>query len=122
MHRCHPLHKTAPPVEHSRRSPGIDAVRPPVCTPPNSKRALPMSLALLALLAFPPLDSHAQVSDITEAEMALIPEYCKDAQTFARRPNNGRYYGSSSDNLNPNAPKWIAVMGQGFFAIHHYCW
>jgi hypothetical protein len=24
--------------------------------------------------------------------------------------------------MSPNAPKWVAMMGKGFWAIHHYCW
>jgi len=46
--------------------------------------------------------------------MALIPAYCKDANTFG--------YGGTADNMSPNAPKWVAMMGKGFWAIHHYCW
>jgi tetratricopeptide (TPR) repeat protein len=52
--------------------------------------------------------------NITEAEMALIPAYCKDANTFG--------YGGTADSMSPNAPKWVAMMGKGFWSIHHYCW
>ncbi len=52
---------------------------------------------------------------ITDAEMALIPAYCKDANTFGG-------YGGTEDSMSPNAPKWVAAMGKGFWAIHHYCW
>jgi hypothetical protein len=51
---------------------------------------------------------------ITESEMALIPAYCRDANTFG--------YGGTADSMSPNAPKWVAMMGKGFWAIHHYCW
>jgi len=53
-------------------------------------------------------------SDITDAEMALLPEYCADAQTFK--------YGDAYYNTSPNAPKWVGLMGNGFWSIHHYCW
>jgi len=52
--------------------------------------------------------------NITTAEMALIPAYCKDANSFG--------YGGTSDSMSPNAPKWVAMMGRGFWAVHHYCW
>jgi len=51
---------------------------------------------------------------ITESEMALIPAYCRDANTFG--------YGGTADTMSPNAPKWVAMMGKGFWSIHHYCW
>jgi tetratricopeptide (TPR) repeat protein len=52
--------------------------------------------------------------NITEAEMALLPRYCPDTQTFK--------YGDASYNTSPNAPKWVGMMGKGFWAMHHYCW
>lgn len=55
-----------------------------------------------------------QPSNITKAEMGLIPEYCADSQTFG--------YGDAYYNTSPNAPKWVGLMGKGFWAIHHYCW
>jgi len=71
-----------------------------------------LAVMILALL---PLRSYAmQPDNITPAEMALIPPYCKDANTFG--------YGGTADNMSPNAPKWVSLMGTGFWAIHHYCW
>jgi tetratricopeptide (TPR) repeat protein len=69
----------------------------------------------VALLVLWPVVSQANKPiDITPAEMKLIPAYCKDANTFG--------YGGTADNMSPNAPKWVAMMGTGFWAIHHYCW
>ena len=52
--------------------------------------------------------------NISESEMALIPPYCADANTFR--------YGDATTNTSPNAPKWVGMMGPGFWHIHHYCW
>lgn len=51
---------------------------------------------------------------ITEGEMALLPEFCQDAQGFK--------YGDAHFNPSPRAPKWVGMMGQTFWAIHHHCW
>jgi tetratricopeptide (TPR) repeat protein len=69
----------------------------------------------VVILALLPIPVYAmQPYNITQAEMALVPAYCKDANTFG--------YGGTADNMSPNAPKWVALMGTGFWAIHHYCW
>ena len=52
--------------------------------------------------------------NVTDAEMALLPRYCPD--TF------GFKYGDAYTNTSPNAPKWVGMMGKGFWAMHHYCW
>jgi tetratricopeptide (TPR) repeat protein len=70
---------------------------------------------LVALLALAPLSARGgQPLNITPAEMALIPPYCADAATFG---SGDAYY-----NTSPGAAKWVAMMGKGFWAIHHYCW
>lgn len=51
---------------------------------------------------------------ITEGEMALLPEFCQDAQGFK--------YGDAYFNPSPRAPKWVGMMGQTFWAMHHHCW
>ena len=51
---------------------------------------------------------------LTWGEFALLPEYCRDAQ--------GILYGDQSYNPSPRAAHWVALMGQGFWAIHHYCY
>jgi len=53
--------------------------------------------------------------EITDSEMALLPKYCADTQTF-------KYGGESSPNMSPNAPMWVERMGRGFWAMHHYCY
>ena len=74
-----------------------------------------VACALFALFALFMTPAHAMKPDgITESEMALVPPYCKDSNTFG--------YGGAEYNSSPNAPKWVAVMGKTFWAIHHYCW
>lgn len=67
-----------------------------------------------ALLLASSCVSAGMPTNISKSEMALIPAYCRDAQTFG--------YGDAYYNTSPNAPKWVAMMGKGFWAIHHYCW
>jgi hypothetical protein len=50
----------------------------------------------------------------TNAELALTSPFCQDVQTLR--------YGDMSGNPSPNAGKWVAIMGHGFWAVHHYCW
>lgn len=69
------------------------------------------SIALVAMCAAP---VSAQVpppeSFPSGSEWALLPPYCPDTNEFGK-------YGKSS----PNAPKWVALMGETFWALHHYC-
>jgi tetratricopeptide (TPR) repeat protein len=59
--------------------------------------------------------AHAgQPQNITEAEMATLPPYCKDTSTFGS--------GDAYSNVSRDAPKWVAMMGKGFWSMHHYCW
>lgn len=51
---------------------------------------------------------------VTWGELALLPEFCADAQ--------GILYGDQSYNTSPRAAKWVGMMGEGFWAIHHYCY
>jgi len=66
------------------------------------------------LLGFSLTASAGKPEGVTEAEMALLPRYCPDTQTFK--------YGDAYTNTSPNAPKWVGMMGKGFWAMHHYCW
>ncbi len=76
----------------------------------NGVRAI---LAIVAVMIS--MSAVAQKPDhVTAAEMGLIPAYCKDANSFG--------YGGTADSMSPNAPKWVAMMGPGFWAVHHYCW
>jgi tetratricopeptide (TPR) repeat protein len=79
--------------------------------------ALRESLALLgfALLLGSGAANAGYPQNWTPAELALAPPYCPDAQTFGY----GDKYGG---HMSPNAPKWVALMGDGFWAVHHYCW
>jgi tetratricopeptide (TPR) repeat protein len=52
--------------------------------------------------------------DITPSEMALLPPYCRDTQSFG--------YGDAYHNTSPNAAKWVAIMGKDFWHMHHHCW
>lgn len=75
--------------------------------------AMRVLLALVFCLAS--LSAWAQKpTGITEGEMALLPPYCPDTQLFR--------YGDRTTNPSPNAPGWIARMGETFWAMHHYCW
>lgn len=63
------------------------------------------------------LATHAAASkpaDITDAEIALLPGYCPDTMGFK--------YGDAYSNTSPNAARWVAMMGKGFWHVHHYCW
>jgi tetratricopeptide (TPR) repeat protein len=53
--------------------------------------------------------------NITAGELALLPPYCKDVQVID--PNSG-----AKDTPSPRAAYWVSVMGQSFWAMHHYCW
>lgn len=50
--------------------------------------------------------------NITEAEMNLLPRYCRDTQVFAE----------GDARTNPKGKYWISLMGNTFGAMHHYCW
>jgi hypothetical protein len=97
------------------------------CTTPQDRRSTPWRRGQFRLLAvgaravvaiFAVVCSISAVAqlppNITNAEMALIPAYCKDAVSFG--------YGGTADSMSPNAPKWVAMMGRGFWSVHHYCW
>jgi tetratricopeptide (TPR) repeat protein len=52
--------------------------------------------------------------NITAGEVARLPEYCANAQSFARQGI-------------PDAPSaiqrhWLGLMGTTFWHMHHYCW
>jgi tetratricopeptide (TPR) repeat protein len=72
------------------------------------------SLACLATLGLSAGAAAMAPPNITNEEMKLIPPYCPDTNTFG--------YGGAQYNSSPNAPKWVAIMGPTFWAMHHYCW
>ena len=47
--------------------------------------------------------------NMTDVEVAVLPNYCRDTWGFKFGP------------WSPD-PKWLEIMGQGFMAMHHYCW
>ena len=47
--------------------------------------------------------------NITDVEVSVLPGYCRDTWGFGKVP------------WTPD-PKWMEIMGQGFMAMHHYCW
>ncbi len=72
--------------------------------------------ALLCLIAlFFCSSSYAQRPlGVTAGEMARLPEYCAQSQSFA--------VGGFAEGPLLSQKPWIALMGHGFWAIHHYCW
>ncbi len=52
--------------------------------------------------------------NITNEEMALLPRYCPYTQTFGNSGVPG--------NPSPGAKPYVAMMGDSFWALHHYCW
>lgn len=77
----------------------------------NTKASFFLVVALMASLAIAPSMAVAseKPEDITEAEWAMLPPYC---------PHTMGYKG----HVQPHVSKWRAVMGEGFFHMHHHCW
>src|SRR6476620_10050735 len=71
-------------------------------------------ISTMALLMVVPISVNAKLpypeSLPTENEWRLLPEYCPDTQGFK--------YGLGK---SPNAAKWVEMMGETFWALHHYC-
>lgn len=51
----------------------------------------------------------AQPLDVTEAEMSLIPQYCRVAM-------------AEGAQLSPPYVAYVNRYGRGFRSVHHYCW
>lgn len=60
------------------------------------------------------LGARKDPNGVTWGELQLLPEYCRDA--------NGIVWGDASFNPSPNAGRWVAMMGEDFWHIHHYCY
>lgn len=56
-----------------------------------------------------PLQARVPLEAPTEAEIRLLPSYCKDTEWFPERYGEKRSY-------------WIEQMGDSFRHLHHYCW
>ena len=61
-----------------------------------------------------PAYSSAAPENISDGELARLPPYCQDVQAIR--------YGNATYNPSPRAPYWVSLMGQAFWALHHYCW
>lgn len=92
--------------------------------PPGRRRG-PVQLLLSLLLALCLLPASAQgirdhISNrgITDAEFAILPEWCYDSQGGPY----GAPEGAEMMNRSPRAPRWVAAMGPDFWHLHHYCW
>ena len=70
-------------------------------------------LAALALMFGAPAFA-LKPPNVTDGELALTPPYCPDTMGFK--------YGDAYFNTSPRAAGWVAQMGKGFWAVHHYCW
>lgn len=79
---------------------------------PLSKTTLRLTLCLF--LAGVTGMAAAKPDNITEAELKLLPRFCRDTQTFG--------YGDANFNRSPRAGHWVSLMGNTFWAMHHYCW
>ena len=78
------------------------------------KRALrPLIIGLSTVIAPQVIWAQAP-KNITSGEMTLLPEYCRDTQSFG--------YGNQYFNPSPRAPHWVSLMGPTFWDLHHYCW
>lgn len=73
-------------------------------------RHLP-NLAVAVLIVLISTSTHAgeKPEDVTNAERALLPSYCP--HTMGER-----------GHVQPHIGKWTAIMGDGFFHMHHHCW
>ena len=67
-----------------------------------------------ALMGVATITAAQRPENITDEEMALISRYCPYTQGFG----NAGFRGGATPASRP----WVAVMGDGFWAVHHYCW
>lgn len=65
-------------------------------------------LAALALFALGPLQAK-KPSNITDGEMAMVPEFCPYTMGFDL-------------SKSPKRKLWEDKIGPSFSALHHYCW
>jgi hypothetical protein len=68
----------------------------------------------LSLMGIAGIAAANKPDNITDAEMKLLPRYCPDTMGFK--------YGDAYSNTSPRAGHWVALMGKGFWQMHHYCW
>jgi tetratricopeptide (TPR) repeat protein len=68
---------------------------------------------LLAGLGFGAHNVASAIENITAGELALTPAFCQDVQTMN---------GWSKTRPSPRTAHWIGLMGDSFWAMHHFCW
>ena len=72
------------------------------------------AVALLALHAVshgaPGMDPF-NVNVVSQGEFARLPDYCRDTQTYA-----------GHGDPTPRQARWLSLMGDTFWHLHHYCW
>jgi tetratricopeptide (TPR) repeat protein len=85
-----------------------------------AKRAAPFFITIvrlalgISLMGMAGMASANKPDNITDAEMKVLPRYCPDTMGFN--------YGDAYTNTSPRAGHWVALMGKGFWNMHHYCW
>lgn len=71
-----------------------------------------LAISVLTTLALI-FSTHGAASErpenITDAEWAMLPPYCPYTMGF-------------KGHTQPHISKWVGVMGDGFFHMHHNCW
>jgi len=72
------------------------------------------SVLTLLLIVVPQIALANKPKNIEESEMQLIPAYCPDTMGFK--------YGDAYTRTSPKAKHWVALMGDSFWHMHHYCW
>jgi len=72
------------------------------------------SVLALLFIAIPQAALANKPKNIEESEMQLIPSYCPDTMGFK--------YGDAYTKTSPRAKHWVALMGESFWHMHHYCW
>ena len=74
--------------------------------------ALGLTLAVAILGLTSPV--MAQPVNVTPEEMALSPRFCPDVQGYGRS--------GTRDAPSAAAKRWVSLMGDTFWHLHHYCW
>ena len=78
----------------------------------HSPRRPQIHLVFGLALALGGLPALAAPDNVTRGEMALLPEYCPETQTFA----------AGDARTTASGARWRSLLGPTFGALHHYCW
>lgn len=92
----------------------MTSLTPDITSPFNRPARMIKALLAFAILCLCATAQAGKPRDITASEMAILPRYCVDTMGFK--------YGDAYHNTSPNAPRWVAMMGPGFWHMHHHCW